>query len=61
MNATHDHCKSEDRIPEWHRRFMAMVPTIRSHVEMCFSKLRPDLREEMIDEVIANCLMQFAR
>ena len=61
MIATLTCSKSEDGIPDWHPRFLAMVPTIRRHSELCFQKLRPDLKEEMVDEVIANCLMAYAR
>ena len=61
MIATHDPSKPDDGIPDWHHRFIRLMPSITRHAEMCFSKLRPDLREEMVNEVIANCLKQFAR
>ena len=51
----------EDRIPAWHLRFMAMVPAIRRRAEHGFRKLPPDQREEMVQEVIANCFATYAR
>jgi hypothetical protein len=38
-----------------------MLPAIRQRAEMSFRKLCPDLRIEMVDEVIANCLVAYAR
>jgi len=61
MIATYDPSKPDDRIPDWHSRFLAMAPAIRRTAEICFRKLRPDLREEMVAEVIANSLVAYAR
>ena len=47
--------------PHWHPRFLAMVPAIRRTAEICFRKLRPDLRQEMVDEVIVSALAGYAR
>ena len=60
MIATLDRSK-DDRIPAWHPRFLAMVPAIRRTAEICFRKLRPDLRREMVDEVIVSALAGYAR
>ena len=60
MIATLDRSK-DDRIPDWHPRFLAMVPAIRRTAEICFRKLRPDLRREMVDEVIVSALAGYAR
>jgi hypothetical protein len=38
-----------------------MVPRIRRHAQQCFRKLRPELREELIAEVIAAALASYAR
>ena len=61
MIATCKRNETEDRIPAWHPRFLAVVPTIRRTAEICFRKLRPDVREEMIAEVVANSLAIYAR
>jgi len=61
MIATYDPSKPDDRIPDWHPRFLAMAPAIRRTAEVCFRKLRLDLRQEMVAEVIANSLVAYAR
>ena len=61
MIATLNCSKADDRIPAWHPRFLAMVPAIRRTAEICFRKLRPDLRQEMVEEVIVNALAAYAR
>jgi hypothetical protein len=61
MIAPYDHSKQDDQMPGWHRRFLAMVPAIRRCAEFSFRKLRPDLRKEMVDEVVVNALAAFAR
>jgi hypothetical protein len=53
--------KPDDVVPEWHRRFLALVPAVRRCAEFSFRKLRPDLRKEMVDEVVVNALAAFAR
>jgi hypothetical protein len=59
--ATLNCSKAEDRIPAWHPRFLVMVPAIRRTAEICFRKLRPDLRHEMVQEVIANASLAYWR
>ncbi|MGA7415813.1 MAG: hypothetical protein WBW33_35405 [Bryobacteraceae bacterium] len=61
MIATHHRSRPDDQVPAWHCRFLTMVPAIRRHAELRFRKLRPDVREELVDEVIANCLVAYAR
>jgi hypothetical protein len=61
MIATYDHSERDDRIPQWHQRFLSMVPAIRRTAEMCFRKCRREFRHEMVEEVVANCLMAYAR
>jgi hypothetical protein len=53
--------KRDDVVPEWHRRFLALLPAVRRCAEFSFRKLRPDLRKEMVDEVVVNALAAFAR
>jgi len=50
-----------DRIPAWHRRFMALMPAIRRSAEFSFRTLRPDVRRDMVDEAVVNALAAFAR
>ena len=61
MIATYDLSKPDDRIPDWHPRFLAMVPAIRRTAGLCFRKLPLDLRQEMVEETIANSLLAYAR
>ena len=50
-----------DRIPAWHRRFLALMPAIRRSAEYSFRTLRPDVRRDMVEEVVVNALAAFAR
>jgi hypothetical protein len=45
----------------WHSGFLAMLPTIRSYAQGAFAHLNPDLRQDLTQEVIANCLVAYVR
>ena len=47
--------------PENHAAFVMMLPTIRRAAQISFRKLRPELRDELIEEVIANAFVAYAR
>jgi hypothetical protein len=47
--------------PVWHPAFLAMVPKIRRDAQHAFRKVRPELRQEFIAEVIANALLAYVR
>jgi hypothetical protein len=47
--------------PSWHARFLSMVPAIRQHAEICFRGLGGDLRQELIQEVVARSLCDYLR
>jgi hypothetical protein len=47
--------------PAWHVGFLRILPAIRRSTEITFRKVRPELRHELIEEVIANCLVAYAR
>jgi len=49
------------QVPTWHARFLAMLPAIRRTAQISFRKIRPELRNELTQEVIANCLVAYAR
>jgi hypothetical protein len=53
--------ESNPQVPAWHARFLAMLPAIRRTAEINFRKVRPELRNELIQEVIANSLVAYAR
>ncbi len=47
--------------PAWHAAFLAMVPAIRRQARISFRNAQPELREELIQEVVANCFAAYAR
>lgn len=47
--------------PDWHARFLAMLPTIEAHARVAFRHLDPDSREECVQEAVANALVAFVR
>jgi hypothetical protein len=42
-------------------RFVAMLPRIRQHARRTFCRLRPELKEEFIQEIVANAYCAFVR
>ena len=48
-------------VPAWHEQFLAMMPTIITHACICFPNVRFEAREELVQEVLANCLVAFDR
>jgi hypothetical protein len=53
--------ESKSSSPAWHAQFLAMVPAIRRQAQIAFRKARPELRYDLIQEVIANCCAAYAR
>jgi hypothetical protein len=47
--------------PANHATFLAMLPAIRRTAQISFRKVRPELRGELIEEVVANCYVAYAR
>ena len=45
----------------WHQKFLAMLPTISTYAQISFSSLTPEAKEELVQEVICNCLVAFVR
>ena len=48
-------------IPKWHQDFLVMLPKIRQHASLAFRHLRPEAREEAVQEVVCNALRAFVR
>jgi hypothetical protein len=44
-----------------HAEFLAMLPAIRGSARIAFRKLPPELRHDLIAEVVANSYVAFAR
>ena len=43
----------------WHAQFLEMLPAITKHARISFSRFNFEAREELVQEVIANCLVAF--
>ena len=50
-----------ESVPVWHGQFLAMMPAIDMYARDAFRKLRPDTREEMVQETLANAFVAFER
>jgi hypothetical protein len=51
----------EDVKPQENRRFLEMLPRIRRQASVAFRRLRPDRKDELIQEVVANAYCAFVR
>ena len=45
----------------WQHRFLALLPSIRRHANLCFRTLSPELREELVQETIVRALLDYGR
>jgi hypothetical protein len=61
MIAANKRPKSRTKPPAWHAAFLATLPSIRRQAQFAFRKIHTELREELIQEVVANCLAAYAR
>lgn len=48
-------------VPTSHDKFLSMLPMIRRQARLAFRRLRPEQREELIEEVCANSFVAYAR
>ncbi len=53
--------KSKCKASAQHAAFLAMLPAIRRSAQVAFRKLPPELRHDLIEEVVANSYVAFAR
>ena len=53
--------KSKRKTSARHAAFLAMLPAIRRSAQVAFRKLPPELRHDLIEEVVANSYVAFAR
>ena len=51
----------EDVKAQENHRFLAMLPRIRRQASVAFRRLRPDRKDELIQEVVANAYCAFVR
>ena len=53
--------ESRTETPANNAAFVAMLPAIRRSAQISFRKVRPELRGELIEEVVANCYVAYVR
>jgi hypothetical protein len=53
--------KSKSKSHAWHARFLAMLPSIRRRAYITFRAADPELREELVQEVVASSFAAYAR
>jgi hypothetical protein len=53
--------KSHRKTSARHAKFLAMLPAIRRSAQIAFRKVPPELRHDLIEEVVANSYVAFAR
>jgi hypothetical protein len=52
-------CRSIEQ--QHHERFLEMLPLIRRQARLAFRRLQSDLKEELVEEAIANAFCRFSR
>ena len=53
--------KAIDAVPQWHQRFLTMLPAIRRQAEISFRNSGCELRQELVQETIARSLCDYLR
>jgi hypothetical protein len=53
--------ESKTETPANHAAFVAMLPIIRRAAQIAFRKIRPELRNDLIEEVVANSFVAYVR
>jgi hypothetical protein len=48
-------------VPAWHAGFLALEPAIRRKATITFRMVKPELREEMVAEVVAGAMVAYTR
>ena len=54
---------SQDRspAPEWHTRFLKMLPTIKRYASAAFREFDRETKEDLVEECVANCFCAYSR
>lgn len=47
--------------PAWQQRFLILLTSIQRHAQLRFRNLSPELREDLVQEVVARTLLDFLR
>ncbi len=61
MNSAMTRANFKIKAPTWHAAFLVMLPRIRQHAQITFRKVRPELRDDLVQEVIVNAYVAYAR
>ena len=48
-------------VPRWHKAFLLMLPRIRQHAVLSFRHMKPEARDEAVQEVVCNALRAYVR
>ena len=59
MIAPREPIRQTNSIPAWHAKFLELLPGIQRYARHAFRRLPPELRADLTQEVIANCLVAF--
>jgi hypothetical protein len=57
----HAHCFTPAQERQLHEKFLSMLPQIRNRAEFALRGLRRQLRDELIDEIVADTFVWFRR
>jgi hypothetical protein len=61
MKATNTLHRFNSEVPAWHAGFLALEPAIRRKAKITFRLAEPELREELVAEVVAGAMVAYAR
>src|ERR1700704_4343841 len=61
MIAVNENQYSVSTKPDSHAAFVTMLPAIRRTAQISFRKVRPELRDDLIEEVVANAFVAYSR
>ena len=53
--------RSQKSTPAWHAGFLNMLPVIRDYARGAFGHFKAELRQDLIQEVIANAMVAYVR
>ena len=61
MTELHKSSRRSQNGPQWQDGFLQMLPKIQEQLRFAFRFLKPDAKEEAVQEGVANCLVRYER